>query len=89
LILGPYYWDNDPNKSVTPVFNYKIFSKVLMPVAHARVYCSVISVGIACYGFWSDYNVFKNSASGKLLESNMVNVVDPILTTSNIEGIRV
>jgi hypothetical protein len=50
-----------------------------MLVAHAQAYCSVISIGIGCYGFWRDCYVFKNSASGKLLERNKVDVADPIL----------
>jgi hypothetical protein len=74
------------NESITRIFNHKIFlSMVLMPVSHA--YFSVISLGIGCYGLLGECNVFKNSASRKLLEMNQLDVADTILILSTVEGI--
>jgi hypothetical protein len=75
-----------PNGSRTQFFNYKyFFSTALMAVADAD-YC-FISEEIGAYGSSSDSNVFKNSTFEKLLESNKLNIPDPRVLSSDVEGL--
>jgi len=45
------------------------------------------SVEFGAYGSSSDSNVFKNSIFGKLLESNKLNIPDPTVLPSDVEGL--
>jgi len=74
------------NKLLVQFFNYKKFSStVLMAVAGADYF--FMSVEVGAYGSSSDSNVFKNSAFGKLLESNKLNIPGPRVLPSDAEGL--
>jgi hypothetical protein len=44
-----------------------------------------MSIGIGWFGFRSDCYVFKNTASGKLLESKQLDVSKPIPIPNDVE----
>ena len=74
-----------PNESGSQFFNYKnFFSTVHMAVADAD--CCSISVEVGAYASSSDSNVFKKSTFGKLLESKKLNIPDPRVLSSDVEG---
>ena len=56
-----------------------------MAVADAD--CCFISVEVGAYGSSSDSNLFKNPIFGKLLESNKLNIPDPMVLPSDAEGL--
>jgi len=56
-----------------------------MSVTHT--YCSAISIGTGYFGFRSDRYVFKNTAFGKLLESNKLDVPNPIPIPNDTEDL--
>ena len=83
---GKHIRIREPNESGSKFFNYKNFFSTV-PMAVADAHCCSISVGVGAYASSNDYNVFKNSTFGKLLESNKLNIPDPRVLPSDAEGL--
>lgn len=76
LFIGKHVNIKAPKNSGTQFYNYKkTFSVVLLAVCDVE--CIFTYVNIGGYGSESDGGIFRNSALGKMLDKNQLDLPDP------------